>query len=188
MLKPVTYGELHAAPWKNGGGVTRELASFPPGAGFDDFLWRVSIAEVGASGPFSSFPGIDRIIVLLDGAGMHLQFSDGCVHALTDKLTPYAFPGEAQLHAELVSPSRDFNLMTRRGRAQGEIAVCRESFTAHGDCRSMLMFCADGAWQIGDECLLQQGDHLLLEPPANIPVRQMGANGALLCVQIMLSE
>ena len=108
--------------------------------------------------------------------------------AMPDPKKPSPRAREAQLHAELVSPSRDFNLMTRRSRAQGEIAVCRESFTAHGDGRSMLLFCADGAWQIGDDCLLQQGDHLLLQAPANIPVRQMGANSALLRVQIMLSE
>ena len=50
-------------PWRNGGGVTRELASSPEGV--DDFDWRVSIAEVTASGDFSRFPGVDRTIVRL---------------------------------------------------------------------------------------------------------------------------
>ncbi|MFN9927385.1 MAG: HutD family protein, partial [Phenylobacterium sp.] len=51
-----------AVPWKNGGGITRELAVWPPGASFDDFVWRVSMAEVHQDGPFSSFPGVDRIL------------------------------------------------------------------------------------------------------------------------------
>ena len=54
-------------PWKNGGGVTREVAAFPDGAGFDDFLWRISMAEVRADGPFSVFPGVDRVLAVLEG-------------------------------------------------------------------------------------------------------------------------
>ncbi len=51
-----------AVPWKNGLGRTRELAIQPPGAGMDDFLWRVSVAEVETAAPFSAFPGVDRVI------------------------------------------------------------------------------------------------------------------------------
>ncbi|EGD04024.1 hypothetical protein B1M_13530, partial [Burkholderia sp. TJI49] len=50
--------DLVASPWKNGGGVTREIAAFPPGAALDAFAWRVSVADVGAAGPFSRFDGI----------------------------------------------------------------------------------------------------------------------------------
>ncbi|MEC4600651.1 HutD family protein, partial [Burkholderia vietnamiensis] len=46
---------LVASPWKNGGGVTREIAAYPPGAALDAFAWRVSVADVGAGGPFSRF-------------------------------------------------------------------------------------------------------------------------------------
>ncbi len=63
-------------PWKNGGGTTREIAVRPPGAGMDAFAWRVSVADIVADGPFSAFPGIDRQIALLDGAGVHLQAHD----------------------------------------------------------------------------------------------------------------
>ncbi len=46
---------------------------YPAGAALDEFLWRVSIADVERDGPFSRFPGIDRTIVLLEGAGMRLR-------------------------------------------------------------------------------------------------------------------
>ena len=52
-------------PWKNGGGVTSELARSPQA---DEFDWRLSVAEVATDGPFSQFPGIDRLLVLLSGA------------------------------------------------------------------------------------------------------------------------
>ncbi|MCZ0993430.1 HutD family protein [Streptomyces noursei] len=45
-----------AVPWRNGGGLTREVAAHPPGAGWDAFAWRVSLAEVTRDGPYSRCP------------------------------------------------------------------------------------------------------------------------------------
>ena len=59
--------ERLSAPWKNGGGVTREIAVFPHGADLARFDWRMSLATVAAGGPFSTFPGIDRLMLVLDG-------------------------------------------------------------------------------------------------------------------------
>lgn len=47
-------------PWKNGGGVTREVMTWPPSAGLSEFAWRVSITEVVVAGPFLGFEGGDR--------------------------------------------------------------------------------------------------------------------------------
>ena len=57
-------------PWKNGGGVTHELWRTPKAG--PEFDLRISIAEVAANGPFSLFPGVDRIITLLSGGGFRL--------------------------------------------------------------------------------------------------------------------
>ena len=35
--------------------------------------WRVSVAEIARDGPFSSFPGVDRMLVLLSGHGVRLD-------------------------------------------------------------------------------------------------------------------
>ena len=54
-------------PWKNGGGVTRTLsvdtAGQPP-------RWRVSVADIDRDGPYSRFPGYDRVSVVLTGGGV----------------------------------------------------------------------------------------------------------------------
>src|SRR4051812_32376902 len=63
LLSPLAYRVL---PWKNGGGSTTEIAVDPEGATWEVFNWRVAIADIGGSGSFSSFPGIDRSILLLD--------------------------------------------------------------------------------------------------------------------------
>lgn len=186
-MKLIPYDALTATPWKNGGGITRELACFPAGASMSDFIWRVSIADVEQSGPFSSFPGIERIITLLDGDGMQLQFENGARHDLTTTLAPYAFRGEDALHAQLAgSPSRDFNLMWRRDAARGNVEVLRDKTSIATDATT-LIFCATGAWQVGEHHL-QQGDTLMIEADAgNIDLNAQLANSALLCVRIAVN-
>ncbi len=93
--------ELQPQPWRNGLGVTREIALFPPGADADDFLWRISVADVVGPAPFSRFPGIDRIIVLLDGAGFRMTLDGQREHALTTAGEPFTFAGEATVEVQL---------------------------------------------------------------------------------------
>ena len=148
-MKLISFDDLIATPWKNGGGVTRELACFPAGAGLDDFLWRISIAEVNRSGPFSIFPGVDRVITLFEGDGMQLSFADGEQHALTTPLLPYRFRGERSVNAQLAgTASQDFNLMLRRDAVDGSLQVRHESGEIACDGGVVALFCARGSWEI----------------------------------------
>ncbi|GLQ51679.1 HutD family protein [Dyella flava] len=134
-----------ATPWKNGMGRTRELAVHPSGASMDDFIWRVSVAEVDSAAPFSAFPGIDRYIALLEGAGLTMTLDDGRSHALTTPFVPFAFPGEAQVGVTLHGgATRDFNLMLRREQAHGELVVWDEPGRQVVDDAVVLIYCAQG--------------------------------------------
>ena len=86
-------GEHRRMPWQNGGGNTYEVARAPDGAGSTAFTWRISIAEVVNDGPFSSLPGIDRMIVLIEGAQMALTI-DG-IRRLLPPEQPFAFSGDS---------------------------------------------------------------------------------------------
>ncbi len=66
-LRVLRASERQALPWKNGGGVTREVIAHPPGSDLTHFEWRVSIAEIHGAGPFSRFPGIERRMAVLEG-------------------------------------------------------------------------------------------------------------------------
>ncbi|MQS15322.1 HutD family protein [Streptomyces kaniharaensis] len=113
--------ERPATAWLNGGGVTREVAGFPAGAGLDAFDWRVSLADVAAAGPFSEFPGIDRVITLVEGPGMVLTV-DGTEHHVDAPYRPFAFSGEAATDCRLLAgPVVDFNVMTRRGKVTAHL-------------------------------------------------------------------
>ena len=127
MVRLLTPTDFRSMPWKNGAGRTTEIAVHPAGAGLDAFAWRVSIANVECDGPFSAFPGIDRTIVLLDGAGMRLQDSEREID-LTTRYEPQHFRGDDSIDCKLVSgPCRDFNAMFRRGRARGSVTIVRRS-------------------------------------------------------------
>ena len=143
-----------ARPWKNGMGRTRELAVVPAGAGMDDFLWRVSVAEVDSAAPFSAFPGIDRTIVLLEGEGFVMALDDGRTHALTEPFAPFAFRGEAQVSVTLAGgATRDFNLMVRRDRARGGIRVWRHGDHARLQGQTVMLYCARGRLELDGEVL-----------------------------------
>lgn len=66
-------GERQPQPWRNGGGMTFEIARAPHLQRSRDFLWRVSIADVATAGPFSRFDGCERLIAVIAGAGMRLR-------------------------------------------------------------------------------------------------------------------
>ncbi|PTM92904.1 MULTISPECIES: HutD family protein [unclassified Streptomyces] len=118
--------ERPAVPWKNGGGLTREVASAPSQAGISDFAWRVSLADVAEAGPFSRFEDVDRVITLVDGPGMVLTV-DGTSHTVAERYVPFAFPGDATTDCRLLGgPLVDFNVMVRRGRATAKVEIVRD--------------------------------------------------------------
>lgn len=114
-----------AAPWSNGGGVTREIAAHPPGGGWDGFAWRVSLADVTRDGPYSPLPGVRRILTVVDGAGLELTV-DGTVRLLPGGHRPFAFPGGAATDSRLLDgPVINLNVMLREGRAEATVEIVR---------------------------------------------------------------
>ena len=113
--------ERKAASWKNGGGVTREVATGPSGAGFDNFDWRISMADVATDGPFSSFPDVDRLLAVLKGR-LRLTVGGRPAVDLDYNAQPVAFPGDVIASAVLeAGPVLDLNVMSRRGRIRADL-------------------------------------------------------------------
>ena len=134
------YAQLPVSRWRNGGGETREIISYPPGAA--EFGWRDSIATIDADGPFSPFPGVDRVITLLQGDSVLLRCEQAEQPLLPHQ--PWAFPGEWAIEAQVSGSCQDFNIMTRRDAWRAAVSVhgaavrarrCRRSREC-GGCRS----------------------------------------------------
>lgn len=117
-MRLLRASEHKAMPWKNGLGVTHEVALEPSTVDGAQFLWRVSLATIKGSGPFSVFPGIDRSIVALKGNTVRLVI-DGHESAELEALgTPFPFSGEAAVEAiNEGGETTDLNIMTLRGHA-----------------------------------------------------------------------
>lgn len=123
-MEIIRYAELRAEPWRNSGGVTRELASHPKAASAQDgaWDWRVSIAEVSKAGAFSAFPGMDRVLTVIDGELLLLTV-DGAEHPL-EKYRPFRFSGEAETASALPTGDiRDLNVITRNGAFKGYTSI-----------------------------------------------------------------
>jgi environmental stress-induced protein Ves len=112
-----------ARPWKNGGGVTREIAAHPAGAGLDTFDWRVSMATVEVGGPFSLFAGVDRSLTVLEGR-LTLTIEGRGAMTMDEESQPIAFPGDVGVDA--ATPSEPVtDLQANIGR------VDRDGVTPH---------------------------------------------------------
>jgi environmental stress-induced protein Ves len=182
MLQRFDVANLPATPWKNGGGATCEIACWPPGAGFDDFLWRLSIATIAADGPFSRFPGVERVITLLEGEGVHLR--GGHVdHRLERPLEPFAFSGDVAIDSAMLGgPSRDFNVMTRRGRLRATVRVLHGEAVLGAAPYGMLL-AWQGTWQVDGHTLAPgQGLWWAVRPTAWTP-RTAAIGAVLIAVQ-----
>ncbi|MEJ8634366.1 HutD family protein [Streptomyces sp. MS2.AVA.5] len=164
-----------AVPWKNGGGTTREVAVAPDGAGTDDFDWRISLADVGVDGPFSAFPGVERILTVADGAGMELTV--GGERTVADqRYRPYAFPGDVPTDGRLLGgPVVNFNVMYRRDRTECRTSVVRgEAAPEVPPGSTVVVVALDGTTAVGDTGLtLERYDAVLLDGPPG-PLRTEG--------------
>lgn len=146
MTVLIPFAGLSPVPWKNGGGSTTEIAIGPPDSGFEDFDWRVSLATIEKDGAFSTFPGVDRTLALVEGHGMTLEI-DGEPTLVTDTEPVVAFDGSSQVIAKLSrGGSTDFNAMTRSDRCYHTFGRRRltgdSTFVARADVT--VLFLAEG--------------------------------------------
>lgn len=107
ILRASTYRNML---WKNGTGYTLELARQDNEA-LGTFDWRVSMADVTTSGAFSLFDGMQRVLTVLEGAGIILTMDDAVPQRLALQQS-VAFSGSSKVSCELIDgPIRDFNLI-----------------------------------------------------------------------------
>jgi hypothetical protein len=115
-------------PWKNGRGVTHELAIWPPGSTLarGDFDWRISRSAIDSPGPFSKFAGFDRVLIVTRGTGLSLTHGEDAPRARLRTFEPYRFSGEWTTRCDLVAGTvEDFNVISRASRCAAHVDVTR---------------------------------------------------------------
>lgn len=148
-IRHLTPDQYLRQPWKNGGGTTTELLKEVVDG---EVLWRLSIASVEQSGPFSDFSGFERTIMLLKGNGMMLSFDGSPEKQIDTRYLPFVFAGEWKTKCQLIDgPVEDFNLMVDRSRANGRLEVHELSgLTASHElqCDTKVFHCLEGATEV----------------------------------------
>jgi len=118
-MEILTPDRFTTMPWKNGGGLTHEIAL---DAADGALRWRLSVAEVAADGPFSVFPGLTRVLTVIAGAGLVLRTPEGVIEARP--LHPVRFAGDLPVHCTRIAGDvRDFNLIFDARRLSASVTV-----------------------------------------------------------------
>lgn len=172
-VRHLTAADYRTTPWRNGNGQTTEIAVSPEGASVeDDFDWRISVADVTADGPFSSFPGYQRSLSLLRGGGLHLDCGTEGDIELREPFKPVSFSGDWKITGSLLGAAvRDLNLIYKRDEIAGRVGFLTIEgvpLQSESDAEILVLYLAEGdaaeiAWDKGSERqVLQQGESLIL--------------------------
>ncbi len=167
-MRIIRAADCLVMPWKNGGGTTTEIAVAPEGASLSDFDWRISMAHVGQDGPFSSFPGIDRTLSVLTGAGITLAFGNGERIRLDRTSAPYPFAADRAVNGLLVEgPIDDLNVMSRRGRWQHRVERLSGADSLAASEGQLVLVARKGDWLVNGAALAA-GDNAVLDAPGRV--------------------
>lgn len=145
MFRIIPPGDFTTTAWRNGGGVTHEIARDEAS---DPWRWRLSIAEVTSDGPFSVFAGYARILTVLDGAGIDLHTGHDTLAARP--LRPVAFSGGLAIDGRMVDgPIRALNVICDPSSLSADVRVIKGPQTVEGGGFGAVLCLAGGACVAG---------------------------------------
>jgi environmental stress-induced protein Ves len=176
MIQFIPQSSLVEGRWRNGQGVSWEIASFKK-EGAADFSWRFAKARIDNDVPFSIYPGMDRIFMMIEGRGMDLEFEGGKVLQVHEKFVPHVFSCDVPLVCKLRGgPSLDLNLFTVSGayRAECEVMNCNGSMDIETKNVEAVIYVLDQTVEVNGT-LLQQGDAAFVEDEDSINFKGAGA-------------
>lgn len=152
LLTPADYVEF---PWKNGRGVTTDIAAlYRPGATSRDWtemLWRFGRTPIPESGPYSDLTGFERLQVLIAGDGFKIHTEDGTVHRdLSRAYVPVRYDGGLKLTGRLnAGPVETVNLLYRRDAFDGDLHAPAPGTELKLEAGTHLIHAPDGEAKIG---------------------------------------
>ncbi len=125
-LATIDPAAFRHTPWKNGGGVTIDVAEsllpgFAPGS-WDGMVWRFGRTAIVTPGPFSDLSGFDRRQVLVSGSGLVLETAAGEID-VRQPFKPVGFAGETAIVSRLeAGPVEVVNLLGDRSRVSIDLS------------------------------------------------------------------
>jgi environmental stress-induced protein Ves len=193
--KLLKYNSYRPMPWRNGRGLTREIAREP--ATGEEFAWRLSLAEIGQACDFSPYPGYRRAIVLVSGKRLQLRFRGHGSCSLGPGRRGSRFEGVWKTRCDVpLGACTDLSLIVRDGSIARSACILRAPLLLRvGSSRRVALadglygalFALDGSVSVSESTRarprsLRAGDTLLLSPraPRTLTFRSLGQSPAQL--------
>lgn len=176
-MQIVVLDQVAGQPWRNAGGTTRELLTWPNG---EDWSLRVSVADIDQQGPSSVYPDVDRWFTVAQGAAVTLRFAHWAI-SLTAASDPFYFDGATASVCELPTGSMQaFNVMIRRSLGKGVMlrAHANQPWRSTATVRAAFTMSPAQLNCNGETLTLEPGTLVWSDSPEPQPVWQLGSDSA----------
>lgn len=161
--------DYRSGVWKNGQGVSHDIAGDPADASWSEMVWRVAIAEIARDSDFSDLTGFDRTFMTMAGRGLILEPEGREAISVTSLHAPISFPGEWRIHCRLHDgPAKAFNVMTARAKARHRVRVATKNMPATS-ADILLVHALAGEIRAADRSV-PEGATLVIEHATNLSV------------------
>lgn len=168
MIKLIQKADYKETPWKNGAGKTQEIAIYPQDATLagDNFIWRISSAQVTGKNSFSKFINCNRHLIIWKGVGLNINQTEVLANTI------FSFSGEEAIEADILKNVAviDFGIIYKREKVNAELEIIK--FTPLNTelalpLKTHLFFLADGDCQINN-LKIEIGDSIQIEKETTI--------------------
>jgi environmental stress-induced protein Ves len=164
-MQHLLANEYTSMPWKNGRGVTREVAK-----SYDDngLIWRLSSADITQDGPFSNFPNLSRVLIVTIGMGVHLIDTYTDTKMLASLHKPTLFSGDQPIEAQLMNgPIQNFNVIYDSTKTKSAVRILKGPKSKKLSPRSgesHAVYCLLGTLKLNQKTLNQDETGLIIIP------------------------
>lgn len=166
-MRVIRKSDMKEGRWRNGMGVSWDIAAVPEGSSDAIFGWRFALALIAQDVPFSHYPETDRVFTLVRGEGLDLTFEGHAPLAVDGLMVPHAYPCDIPTFCRLRNgPCLALNLFLRRGVWTAAVDIVQGSHAIR-HAGPILLYALDGPALV-DGHDLASGDAALLQGAARL--------------------
>jgi len=164
-MQHLLANEYTSMPWKNGKGITREVAK---SCGDNGLIWRLSLAYMTKNGHFSNFPNLSRILTVTIGFGVSLIDTSTNAKVLAPLHKPTLFSGDQSIEAQLINgPIQNFNVIYDPTKTKSNVRILKgpeSNKLSPGNGENLAVYCLSGTLKLNQKNLNQDETALLMSP------------------------
>lgn len=166
-MRLIRKTDMKQGRWRNGLGVSWDIADWPEGSSAGTFGWRFALARIESDVAFSAYPETDRIFTLVEGDGLDLAFAGRPPLAVDRVHVPHVFPCDIETFCRIRGrPCIALNLFLHRGAWQAAAEILTDNAEISHD-GPILLFILGGTAEVNG-IRMEQGDAAIASSHARI--------------------